>query len=196
MITELQLANVLQFSVVVVFGLVVVFKVLPEVQIDSFRQRMFAVRDELFDYAADGNISFEHPAYVLLREQMNGFIRYAHHLTVFRMLMTIAIHKIRKTPPPSIDWQAQWQRAVDSIGDERVRDRLRKFHFVALNMAMKRLLSGSPLLWAATLIFAVQMLLQGAVKGMRQWIRSAAKKALTGPINDRTIEDVAQGAFA
>jgi hypothetical protein len=196
MITALQLANVLQFSVVVVCGLIVVFKVLPEVQVDSFRQRMFAVRDELFDYAADGHISFEHPAYVLLRRQMNGFIRYAHHLTVFRMLMTIAFHRIRRTPSPSIDWQTQWQDAVNSVQDERVRQRLRNFHYVALTIAMRRLLFGSPILWAVTLVFATQMLFQGAVKGLRQWIKAAAEKTFNGPINDRTIEDVAQGALA
>jgi hypothetical protein len=38
----------------------------------------------MFDYAADGNISFNDPAYALLRKSMNGFIRYAHTLTFFR----------------------------------------------------------------------------------------------------------------
>ena len=75
-------ANVLQFSVVAACWAFLFLKMIPEMRLDSFRQNMFAIRDELFDFAADGNIAFDHPAYMMLRNQMNGFIRYAHHLTV------------------------------------------------------------------------------------------------------------------
>jgi hypothetical protein len=196
MITALQLAEVLQFCIVVVFGLVLLFKILPEVRLDSFRQKMFGIRDELFDYAADGNISFDHPAYVSLRRQMNGFIRYAHHMTAFRILMTIAIHKFRRMDPPPEDWQTRWLNSVNSIKDERVRERLRDFHCAAIVAMKRRFLSGSPLLWVITIVFAMQMMLQGAAKGLSQMMSAASMKAFTGPINDRTIEDVAQGAFA
>jgi hypothetical protein len=195
MMTELQLANILQCSVVAAFWLFVAFKVFPEVRLDSFRQGMFAVRDELFDYAAEGNISFEHPAYLLLRRQMNGFIRYAHHLTVFRILMTVAINKISGAPEPT-GWHLEWEKALESIKDRAVQEKLRGFYYAALKLAFKRLLIGSPLLWATTAIFVVQLSLQGATKGARQLIRAASRKAFTGPINDRTIEDVAQGALA
>jgi len=195
MITELQLANILQFSVVAIFGAVVLFKILPEVRLDSFRQQMFAIRDELFDFAADGHISFQHPAYVLLRRQMNGFIRYGHHLTVFRMLMSFAIHKIYGDSMPS-EWQPDWENALNSIQNESVREKLKQFHHRGKVLAVKRLLSGSPLLWAMTLIFMVQLLFQGAAKGMRQLLKAASRKTLTGPINDRSIEEVAQGQFA
>jgi hypothetical protein len=195
MMTELQLANILQFSVVAIFWVVVLFKILPEVRLDSFRQQMFAIRDELFDFAADGHISFQHPAYALLRRQMNGFIRYGHHLTVFRMLMSVAIHKISGDPKPT-EWHAEWENALRTIESESVRRKLEQFHHRGMVLAVKRLLAGSPLLWATTLIFMVQLLFQGAAKGMRQLVRAASKKTLRGPINDRSIEDVAQGQFA
>jgi hypothetical protein len=47
-----------------------------------------------------------------------------------------------------------------------------------------------------TLIFMVQLMFQGAAKGVWQLLRAASKKTLNGPINNRSIEDVAQGQFA
>jgi hypothetical protein len=192
---ETQLAIVLQFSVVAILWATLVFKILPYARLDGFRQKMFGIRDELFDYAADGGIAFDHPAYVLLRRQMNGFIRYGHQLTVFRCLMTAAIHKISGDALQGV-WFSEWQKALDSIDDDRVREKLEDFHDRGMMLAIKRLLFGSPLLWMMTLIFMVQMAFQGAAKGLMQLIKMASKKVFTGPINDRLIEEAAQGEFA
>src|SRR5437764_8172462 len=54
---------------------------------DSFRQEMFALRDELFDAADEGVIDFNHPAYGLLRSTMNGFIRFTHRMTLLDVLL-------------------------------------------------------------------------------------------------------------
>lgn len=195
MITDLQLANVLQFSVVAGFWVFVFCKMIPDWRLDSFRQNMFAVRDELFDYAADGKIAFDHPAYLLLRRQMNGFIRYGHHLTGFRGILTVAIHKISGSPPRT-NWNAEWQEALNSIAESAVRQELEQFHHRGMMLAFKRLLQGSPLLWIITLVFMVQLSFQGAANGVMQLVKTAAKKVFTGPINDRLIEEAAQGEFA
>ena len=48
-----------------------------------------------------------------------------------------------------------------------------------------------------TAIFLVEFLFQGMRQSLMQLIKSAAKKAfITGPINDRLIEEAAQGEFA
>lgn len=196
MITELQLANVLQFSVVGGFWIFVFWKMIPDWRLDSFRQDMFVVRDELFDYAADGNIAFDHPAYRLLRTQMNGFIRYGHHLTVFRGLLTVAIHMVSGIPRRTT-WYAEWQKALESIEDVAVRQRLEQFQHRGMILAFKHLLAGSPLLWIFTVVFMAQLILQGAVKGVNQITKTAAKKVFSGPIiNDRLIEEAALGKFA
>lgn len=195
MMNATQLANVLQFSVVAALWAIVLFKMIPAMLLDSFRQQMFAVRDELFDFAADGHIPFNHPAYILLRRQMNGFIRYAHHLTVFRILMTAAIHKVSGKPEAK-GWSEDWERARFSVKSDYVKTRLDQFHRQAMTLAFKRIVIGSPLLWAITSLFIVQLLFKGAAKSLSQLIRMAARKALRGPINDRSIEEVAQGVAA
>jgi hypothetical protein len=60
--------------------------------IESFRQKVFALRDELFDFAACGKIPFEHKAYGRLRVTMNGAIRFAHELSLAQFLILLVRH--------------------------------------------------------------------------------------------------------
>ncbi len=193
--TAMQLANVLQFVVVAILWAILLFGLIPYARLDGFRQEMFAIRDELFDYAADGNIAFDHPAYMLLRKQMNGLIRYGHQLTVFRFSMTVISHKVAGRPA-NTQWLHEWQKAIDSIEDERVRKGLGDFHDRAMGLAFGRLLAGSPVHWILTLLFMVQGVAQGAAKGIGQVAQIAASKAFTWPINNMLIEEAAQGKFA
>lgn len=55
--------------------------------VEIFRQKMFDLRDRLFDDAMDGKIGFNHPAYRLLRNTMNGFLRHGHRVTLFELLL-------------------------------------------------------------------------------------------------------------
>jgi hypothetical protein len=43
---------------------------------------MFALRDELFDDASEGQIAFDSAAYGILRKTMNGGIRFAHRMNL------------------------------------------------------------------------------------------------------------------
>src|SRR5437762_8464353 len=82
--TALEFAQVLQTAVVVVVALLVFFWMIATVRLDTLRQQLFALRDEMFDYALQQKLSFSDPAYVQLRDLMNGLIRYGHHLTIDR----------------------------------------------------------------------------------------------------------------
>jgi hypothetical protein len=59
-------------------------------RLDWFRQKVFTLRDSMFDEAAAGMIPFEHPAYGTLRTTMNGFIRFAHRLGLIRTTLLFA----------------------------------------------------------------------------------------------------------
>lgn len=68
-----------------------VFLLWKDYCLDRFRESVFSLRDELFSYAADGNISFDHPAYTMLRGTMNVSLRYAHEFTLARLFLAIAV---------------------------------------------------------------------------------------------------------
>ena len=54
---------------------------------DAFRQIMFQLRDELFDEARKGTINFDDDAYVMLRNAINGFIRFGHKLNLVQVIL-------------------------------------------------------------------------------------------------------------
>ena len=194
MITTLQAAQVLQMCAVGILGITVLLKILPMLRLDCFRQKMFSVRDELFDYAAAGNISFDDPAYVLLRRQMNGMIRFGHRLTLFRGLVTWMMSKIASYPEST--WNDSWIKALANIKNDQVRAQMEAFHGRSMNAAAKHLISGSLVLWVALGIAATIIALTGAALGVRQLLKAAAKKILSGPIDQRFIEEDVVGSMA
>jgi len=67
--------------------IVLVFWLFRDYSIDSFRQKIFRLRDGLFDEALKGNISFDDPAYVMMRRSFNGFIRFAHKMSLMEVII-------------------------------------------------------------------------------------------------------------
>ncbi|MBI1346790.1 hypothetical protein GC163_10940 [bacterium] len=47
-------------------------------RLNRFRQTLFELRDDLFDLARSGKIDYSHPAYVMLRNTINGTIQFGH----------------------------------------------------------------------------------------------------------------------
>src|ERR1051326_8611895 len=54
---------------------------------DKLRDELFELRNDLFDRATEGRISFQEPAYQILRNTMNGLIRGAEHFSFARFLI-------------------------------------------------------------------------------------------------------------
>jgi hypothetical protein len=145
MMSYTQFAAVLQSLLCLAFLMPLLLKLWAGARLDSFRQEMFIVRDELFDYAASGKIGFDNPAYRLLRQLMNGFIRYGHQLTFFRICMGVAQLKVLGQKP-SMKWTTDWERAVSNVKDSEVKKCLEGFHSRAIMCVGKRLILGSPVL--------------------------------------------------
>lgn len=85
--------NTLKIAQVLLFGLsaatlwYLFFCIYKDHSVEIFRQKMFELRDRLFDEAADGLVGFNHPSYIVLRSTMNGFLRYGHRVTLFEVLV-------------------------------------------------------------------------------------------------------------
>ncbi|HXP69290.1 MAG TPA: hypothetical protein VOA88_08405 [Candidatus Dormibacteraeota bacterium] len=70
-----------------------------------FRADIFTVRDELFMYAAKGNISFDDPAYKMLRHRMNVSLRYGHEFTLARFILGLTMLSNIGSPESEL-WEA------------------------------------------------------------------------------------------
>jgi hypothetical protein len=89
---------------------------------DSFREDIFSLRDELFLYAAQGHISFDHPAYVILRNRMNALLRHGHDLTLTRLVLLLVIVRDSKS-----EATIQWENAIAQLPSE-VKEEMERFN--------------------------------------------------------------------
>jgi len=93
---------------------------------DYARQIIFEERDKLFDLASDGRISFKSGNYKSIRSSLNTAIRFAHELTILRLLFLLSFQKLSNIKDGSEDIE----KHIRGIGDqstqiqiENIRDR-------------------------------------------------------------------------
>ncbi|HEY6243706.1 MAG TPA: hypothetical protein VIX17_07165 [Pyrinomonadaceae bacterium] len=116
-------ADVALGSVLALIGLwFAVYYLWRDFRNDAFRDDIFFLRDRMFLYAAQGNISFGHPAYAILRERMNVLLRHGPDLTLTRFILIVATHK-PLTPSLSL---VAWETAVNELPTE-VQAKMRDF---------------------------------------------------------------------
>lgn len=98
-------------SVLALFFLWIVVNYLwPDFRCDAFREDIFSVRDEMFLYAVQGNISFDHPAYTTLRNRMNTILRHAHEFTLTRLVLVLLTRDNQKN-----EEIVRWEKAVNDL---------------------------------------------------------------------------------
>ena len=115
---------------------------------DLLRERLFTLRDELFEYAAAGGIPFDHPIYTLVRTTLNGFIRFAER--VRPSLLLLAGWQGRGDPAsrPELAFAEQFARATEALDPESrrmVEGTVQRMHAVVFEQLLLR----SPLLLLA-----------------------------------------------
>ncbi|MDR3570275.1 MAG: hypothetical protein P4L43_19810 [Syntrophobacteraceae bacterium] len=116
---------------------------------DSFRQRMFALRDRLFDDAAQGFVAFDHPSYGLLRGTMNGYIRFGHRLSLLETItLIIFIRNEADTISVKYTFEKRWKVATAGMSPHHAVERLNDYRSDMNRLVLKHLIFGSPLFLA------------------------------------------------
>jgi hypothetical protein len=161
------------FSLIVL--VLVVFRFWPAQREDMFRQQMFALRDELFDFATEGHVAFDHPAYILLRQLMNGFIRYAHNLTPFRTILSFLRWKYADREPVE-RWTEAWSQALSTVSDESAKAKLEEFHSKATDLVLGQLLLSPGVLITVLPVFVIGVVLHTQWTNMRSIYRDVTDR--------------------
>jgi hypothetical protein len=136
---------------------------------DAFRQSAFALRDQLFDFAAQGNVAFNDPAYYLLRLRMNTVIRYSHQLTFGEALLPLLFMMLRRQPTAPPQAYQKWHRAVAKHNKE-VRTALTNFNNEFATLLVKHLIFNTPLAWPLLVLVALAL-------GAREAYRELKKRS-------------------
>jgi hypothetical protein len=105
-------------------------------RVDLLRRVLFHARDGLFEAAAKGFLPFDHPAYGMTRQMLNGMIRFAHELSLWR---TVVMYLSRKAWDPARESEAFWHRYAEAVktlperGQAQVREAMARAHVACLS---------------------------------------------------------------
>lgn len=127
-------------------------------RIDSLRQKLFILRDELFDYALEGGIDFSDPAYTATRTTLNCLIRFAHKITFSRVVIGFTSDKLQL--PSRRNPHAE----VMALPEGEVKQKLVSVQNRMLFALAIHITTGSPTLWIGLLIFSAHLCIKGAIK--------------------------------
>ncbi|WP_226596772.1 hypothetical protein [Marinobacter nauticus] len=171
----------LQSLVSVALLVVCLFWLYRDYKLDSFRQKLFKLRDDLFDEAINNDISFEHPSYQVLRSTINGFIRYGHRLNVFQVIAFLVLAESEKKVKSS-SFTNRFESHLGSLDPEKS-DVLKDYRNRMNILMMEHVIASSPL--SLIFIFAplgyaikTKQALQKAVRKYRRQVNILDTAAL------------------
>lgn len=122
--------------------------------VEMARQRLFEIRDDIFDLALEGELSVDDPAYQKLRDVFNGLIRFQHGLSWMRLVaMRLADKRTKRAPVDLLD--------LGSLNEEMqnmLRGKLRDAGIITIVFMVLRsplLMLLTPLLLSAAVLYAM-----------------------------------------
>lgn len=147
-----------------------IFYLWPAYCVDRARDEIFAARDKIFELAVNGDLSFEDKSYTEIRESLNRLIRFAHDLTLFKLVLLIAHKSDDAMSTRRLD------EIVQDISNDEVREKVRKHVDDAVLSALRLMVFRSPILVCLALFYKVLRTI-GAV---RSFGRTARQRAIEG----------------
>ena len=154
-------------------------------RVDMFRERIFRLRDDLFDVARGGELSFDDAAYGMLRRTMNGTIRFGHRFGLLDFVSCVLQVRGVDEREAAKNYHAAWTMALEQVNPE-ARQKLRvirgRLHFLVI----EQLIFTSLLLYL-TIFVPVLVLIYVRVVGtaMSQLVRTVLGDRFVDAIGDR-----------
>lgn len=147
--------NIIVITSLISLGLLLMllFWFYRDYRVDAFRQEMFELRDRFFDEASFGTLSFESPAYGMLRITMNGLIRYGHRLSLTQMLFIDINVKLNDETSKEYSFSDRLEGHIIEMS-EKNQIIISRYHRMMNLILIRHLILSSPIL-LVTLLFPI-----------------------------------------
>jgi hypothetical protein len=194
----MEVLNAIILSVSLVALVVLYAYFFRKYHVDAFRQRVFAVRDEMFDYAASGKISFQDPAYRMLRQLMNGYIRFGHRISIFHIFTVMTLTRMFNEGHRPGAFRHQLNEALSKLPKETRRD-LARFHdeaemnlvyFLMLGSGLKKIVAIPMILFLAFLF-----LVKRGIQRFDEFSSFAYRHSIRTPRMRRSLDVANEDAY-
>lgn len=134
----------------ILLGFILLFWLYIDYRVDLARQKLFALRDSLFDAALREGIPFDAPAYGMLRSTINGSIRFSHRLSLVQLVVFVALSKrhIKHARKPFSERLEEKLRGLSRPQAQTIQDHHRQLNF----LMVEHVLLSSPILLVTVLV--------------------------------------------
>ena len=192
-----HLANVLTSSLSLLALWIILVGPYRWYRTDLFRQRLFALRDELFDLAADGHLAYDAPAYAQLRTTINGYIRFAErfgvsHLVLSQLFVSDATVAASSFSGYTPRWRANTTPLAPHVR-EALNEIVQRVHVeVAVHVFVTSPISSTAMLVIIGPLMAIRFALHAGVR----LVAHAGWRVISGPVTAtrRLLRDLADSA--
>lgn len=172
----MNIPDELLFVIAVLLAIRLFFYEHRQYWIDSTRQEIFRIRDDLFDAAIEKGIPFDHPAYGMTRQTMNSLIRLLPQITIPQVITMYLIHNRVVRSRRADDYVIRRREAMRSLPHAAQRVIIMKT--IKVHIALIRyLLHVSPLTWPFVVVLKPLMKLFIATKKRNRLTNRAGKYA-------------------
>ncbi len=179
--------TIIEFStlaILLVVGGVLFFKLWRGYFVDQTRQKLFTIRDELFDGFHSGGHDFDSVAYGMARTMLNGLIRYTHEISFTRVI-------IANTSPSERAEIIKFQldealKELPQDAKELVESTLYKMHVVMLKHIFAR---SFMLKFLQLIVFVTSIASVMAFKPIRKVLDTIEEEAYTGIKEERRLDN-------
>jgi cytochrome bd-type quinol oxidase subunit 2 len=140
---------------------ILLFVLFRNLELDWFRHSMFRLREELFDYAASGDIGFDSAVYGILRTRMNGFLRFGHKMTLAQLIVLMVL--MHPDEEQIAERAREWERACATL-DAPTREAMITHSTKIDELVLRHIFFGSPEL-TATIVIPLVLILMCLIAG-------------------------------
>jgi len=163
------------FTVVIILVWWLFFVAKQNYCLDLTRQKLFNIRDKLFDAAANREIPFDEPAYGMTRTTLNGMIRFTHQVNIPFLAVIFLTHKYVYKGRRSTDYRQQFDAAMKHLPIKQKQLLLKALadaHLTIINYVM----STSPILWPILKPISILLSLLHKTNQFRKWALRGKKR--------------------
>lgn len=167
-----------QFVIIIVSAVFLVlwimfFTIHRSYHVTRTRQNLFGIRSNLFNAALEGRIDFDAPAYQLVRQALNGMIRFTHSLSFLRWLGIVIFNRyVRKDMIGHFN--TQFEMALEKLTIDQKQLLLRALADAHLQI-MRHLMSVS-ILWVLFKPLSILLSISNLTTGARRWAMKGPKR--------------------
>lgn len=169
---ETQLKLVVMSALFLVLWLMF-FTIHRSYHIARTRQNLFGVRARLFNAALEGKISFDDSAYQLVRQAINGMIRFTHNLSFLRWFSIVMFNRYARNEL-SGRFNSRLEEALDNLTNDQKQLLLRALADSHL-LVMRHLMSVS-IFWIIFKPLSILLKISNLTKSARHWAMKGPKR--------------------